>query len=342
MSEEELRVGVVGAGWFASRRHMPDLTRMDGVTVASVCRRDEVQLEVVADAFGVSGRYRDYGEMLEAETLDAVVVSTPPALHYEQARAALERGLHVLLEKPMTLTAPEADELVVLAKRRERMLAVALNPPYWSHTRTAREAVATGTIGRVESAALHWVGNVEAVFGRAPLPADMPGVVRPTLYRGDPELSGGGHLLDTGSHLISEMLWVTGLAARTVSAQMDDPTLDMRASVQVMLDGDTPCDVVCVGDSRHPERRIRNQYFGSEGTLTIEGMPFRVTVERSGEFPETLGEEDMPEAPGPAADFADAIRRGRLAASPGAHGADVVRVVETAYRSARTGQREVV
>jgi predicted dehydrogenase len=248
----------------------------------------------------------------------------------------------VLLEKPMTLAASEADELVALAAQRERVLAVALNPPYWSHTRTAREAVTKGRIGRVESAALHWVGNVEAVFGRAPLPDDMPGVVRPTLYRGDAELSGGGHLLDTGSHLISEMLWVTGLSARTVSAQMDDPALDMRASVQVMLGGDTPCDVVCVGNSRHPDRRIRNQYFGSEGTLTIEGMPFRVTVEGPGAPPEGSGEGDLPEAPGPAADFLDAIRRGGPPASPGAHGADVVRVVEAAYRSARTGQREVL
>ena len=339
MAEERIRVGVVGAGWFASRRHLPDLKALVGVEVVALCRRNPEKLERVADHFEVRGRYRDYGEMLDREALDAVVVATPHALHYVQAREALERGLHVLLEKPMTLAAAEAEELIGLASKARRVLSVALNPPFWRHTCYAQEAIARGEVGRLESVAIQWIGNTEGVFGRAPLPEGMPGVVKPTFYRGDPDLSGGGHLMDTGSHLVSELLFVTGLSPRAVSAQMDDPTTDMRAEVQVALEGRVFGGVVAVGDSQCPERRIQNFYFGSEGTLTVEGMPFRVKLERPGEETVTVGEEEMPERPGPVANFVDGIRGKAELFSPGAHGAAVVRVIEAAYQSARTGQR---
>ena len=87
MAESALRVGVVGAGWFASRRHLPDLKAQQGVEVVALCRRDAEKLRAVADRFDVPGRYRDYGEMLAREEMDAVLVATPHALHYAHARA---------------------------------------------------------------------------------------------------------------------------------------------------------------------------------------------------------------------------------------------------------------
>lgn len=332
-----LRVGLVGAGWFATRRHLPNLQSHSQVDLVAICRRDQEKLGLIADHFNIPGRYRDFDDMLHSERLDAVVIATPHSLHYPQAKVALDRGLHVLLEKPMTLRAREAEALVEKAAEGNHVLSVALNPPYWPHTRYARDLIGEGTIGQIEGISIQWIGNSEGVFGLAPLPDEMPGLVKPSLYRGDHALSGGGHLMDTGSHLISECLWLSRLRPVKVAAQMDDTKLDMRIGLQVCLSGDVHAGINCVGNSSFDGRRIRNVYYGTKGTLTIEGLPFSVTIDLQGRGSIQKSENEMDEAPGPVEDFVLAINEGREPASTGRHGADVVRVLEAAYRSAESG-----
>ena len=91
---------------------MPDLAASQDAEIVAICRRSEVQLKKMADHFGVERTFTDYKEMIESVEMDAVVIVTPPSLHYEQTVLALEGGLHVLLEKPMTLTSDEAKRLV--------------------------------------------------------------------------------------------------------------------------------------------------------------------------------------------------------------------------------------
>src|SRR5437660_789506 len=81
MSQERVRIGVVGAGWFASRRHLPDIGRCAGAELAAVCRRDEAELQRIAEHFGGPATYRSYDRMLAEAELDAVLVCTPHALH---------------------------------------------------------------------------------------------------------------------------------------------------------------------------------------------------------------------------------------------------------------------
>ena len=336
--ERKIRVGLIGAGWFATRRHLPDLYAQPEVDLLAICRRDPEKLGQIADHFDIPGRYQDYKDMFTSEDLDAVVITTPHSLHFAQAEAALSRGLHVLLEKPMALKVREADALVNMADLKDRVLSVALNPPYWRHTRYARELINEGKIGQIEGISMQWFGNAEAVFGLAPLPDDMPGLVKPSLYRGNHELSGGGHLMDTGSHLISELIWLCGLPAQSVMAQMDNPKLDMRSTVQVSLEGGVFANIICVGNSSYESRRIRNTYYGNKGTLTIKGMPYSVALEVPGGDSLRLSEDEMDDPPGPVTDFIRAIRDRHVAVSTGRHGADVVRVMEAAYRSSECGE----
>ena len=137
-----LRVGILGAGAFASRRHLPELVQDPRVTVAAACRRDPEQLAVFADHFHIPERYRDWTEMLGRAGLDAVLIATPHDQHFAQARAALDAGLHVLLEKPMALSAEDAEALAASARARDKVLAVAFNPPYWRHTHALRRGIA--------------------------------------------------------------------------------------------------------------------------------------------------------------------------------------------------------
>jgi predicted dehydrogenase len=338
MGHEKIRIGVVGAGWFASRRHLPDIQRSPDLELVALCRRDEALLRKMADHFGVGQTFTDYERMLEETDLEAVLVCTPHALHYDHARLALERDLHVLVEKPLTVRADQAQALVELARSRQRVLLVALNPPYWKHVHYLRSLIQGGTLGSLEGAHLQWTGNVEGVFGRKALPETLPGVVPPTLFRSDPAINGGGYLIDGGSHQVSELLWATGQEVTQVGAIMDAVPSDMRAVVTLQLDQGSLATISGIADSQFPAKRTHHTYFGSEGTAIINGPPFTVTWIPHQGSPSTVSEEDLPEVPTPAQNLADVILGRSEPQAPPEHAARCVAIIEAAYRSARTGQ----
>jgi len=339
---EDVRIGVIGAGWFVSRRHLPDIQRCPGARLVALCRRDPEKLARMAEHFGVPSAYTDYRQMLAEEPLDAVLIATPHALHFGQAREALARGLHVLLEKPMALHAGEARALVALAREKGKHLLVALNPPYWAHCHLLRQWVRDGRIGKIESVDIHWLGSAMHVFGKAPLPDSLPGVVPPTLFRGNPELGGGGQLVDGGSHLISELLWVTGLRVTRVSAVMDDPDTDLCTALLLETDAGAPCTLTMRSDSACPQRRVSSTYYGSAGTARVSAMPFTLTLSDTGGDEEMVSEGEMARVPTPSADFLAAIRGQSQPLGSPEHAAEVVAAIEAAYRSARSGTTQYI
>jgi predicted dehydrogenase len=334
---ERLRIGVVGGGWFASRRHLPDIGRCARAELAAVCRRDPGELQRIAEHFGHPACYTDYRQMLAEAALDAVLVCTPHALHAPQAKAALERGLHVLVEKPLALAVAEAEALAGLARERSLVLGVAVNPPYWAHCHAVRQWVSEGRIGELEQVDLRWLGSVEALYGRSPLPETLPGLVRPSLFRGDPALAGGGHLMDAGSHLVSELLWVTGQSPAAVTALMDDPANDLRANVALELANGAMATICVRGDSRYPDRRVCSRYYGSHGRADVDGMPFQVSLAPHGADPIPAAEAELPPVPSPVENFVEAALGDAELLSPPEHGVALARVMEAAYQSARTG-----
>jgi predicted dehydrogenase len=199
-SHNPLRIGVIGAGWFASRRHCPDIIAHDDAVLTAFCRRSRPELERMGSAFGVNALFTDYRDLLTSGQVDGVVICSPHNLHYEHTRAALEAGLPVLLEKPLTVDPAQGLELVQLAAAKNLVVLVAQNPPYWPHCHRLQEVIASDGIGTVETVSITWVGNALGVLGREPLPDDLPGVVPPTLFRGDRNTAGDGFLTDGGSH----------------------------------------------------------------------------------------------------------------------------------------------
>lgn len=339
-----LRLGVIGAGSFVSRRHLPDAAVHPDVEIAALCRRDADALAKIASHFGVSYEhtYSDWRRMLERERPDIVLIASPNALHYEHATGALEAGCHVLLEKPMTVHAADAADLVALAARHDRRLAVALNPPHWAHCHAIREALTAPAAGAFESGSLLWTGDAAFLFGRGSRPERLPGVVPPSAYRADPALNGGGHFIDGGSHLISEALWVTGRRARSVSAVMDDARLDLRAAVTVDLEGGGLVTIDTIINSEWPARRVHNVFCAAGATATVTGPDFRTVIQCGDEAHREFREADLPPAPTPLGNLVDAILGRAELLSPGEHGAHVAAVVEAAYTSARTGAAQTV
>lgn len=333
-----VRFGVIGAGWFASRRHIPDIAKHPGAVVAALCRRDTSSLVRVRDQVAPGAAlYSDWRQMLAEANLDVVVVATPHHLHYEQVLAALNQGVNVVAEKPLTVRAEDALHLVRVAKEHNLLLSVALNPPHWAHCRRMREVIRDGMIGEVEAVSLFWTGNAEYVFADGPKPENLPGVVAPTMFRADPAQCGGGYLMDGGPHLISEALWVTGLRPVSVTCRMDRLPSDRRAALIIELENGAVATISTVGNSRSGGRRVSNRFAGTDGTIEVEHFNFHTRIE-SRKGTEEFTEAELPPAPGPVANMIEALRGKAPLASDGTHGATVVQVLEAAYQSAREGR----
>jgi len=282
--------------------------------------------------------FENWEQMLEDVSLDAVLIATPNNLHFVQAAAAMERGIHVLLEKPMTIVGDEAWELSRIARRKGVYLSVALNPPFWAHCHSMREALRSEEMGALESASMYWTGSAAYVFGKAPAPANLPGVVPPTSYRSDPKMNGGGYFIDGGSHLVSEMLWVTERRPVKVSCTMDETPMDMRTSLTILMEGGAVCTINSIGDSEFSGRRVRNIVGAARGTITVNGFEFDTTISIDGRESVTFTEAELTPVSSPVGNICKAIRGAEPLFSPAAHGALVVDVVEAAYLSAATGK----
>ena len=334
---QKLKIGVIGAGWFASRRHIPAIVESNDAELVALCRRNVEQLAKMAQHFSVENTFIDYREMVDKIKMDGVLISTPHALHYDQAKYCLNKGLHVLIEKPMTITAEEAKDLLATAEEKKLIIVVGLNPPYWSLCHYLKNLIDSGGLGEIEAISINWVGDVGHVFGKIPLPDSLPGVVPPTLFRADPRLGGGGHLVDGGSHLVSEVLWTTGLKAIEVTATMDNTDTDMRCAVNIRLENDVMCSISMVGDSQI-RRRMHNAYFGSKSTVFVDGLPFEVTVLEADEEPVVTTEDEMPKIVEPVDNFIDSILGKAKPLASGVDGLRVVEVIESAYKAAKMGQ----
>ncbi len=337
-----IRMGVIGAGWFTTRRHLPDIAANNDMELTAICRRDKDALVKVQQAFHAKCVWTDWREMLDGSELDAVLIATPHNLHYEPAKAALERGLHTLIEKPMTIRSVEANELCRIAAEKRLQLGVALNPPFWAHTHRIRNAIRNGHIGGLEALSMFWLGNASYVFGQAPQPENLPGLVPPTMYRSDPDLCGGGYLIDGGSHLISEMLWTSELKVRSVTCIMDQLPSDRRALLTLHMEKGVIGAISCVGDSNYRKRRVLNIFAGDGGSVRIEDFEFKVMIESSNHDIELFQENELQPVSGPIDNFADAILNRDTLFSSGEHGRDVVQVVEAAYVSAKEGRTVVI
>lgn len=104
MSDNKLRIGVIGAGWYAATIHIPRLRATGRTNIVAITRRNPERLALVQRELEVPEAFTDWHEMLDKCELDAVIVCTPHNAHIEPTLAALDRGLHVLLEKPTAHT----------------------------------------------------------------------------------------------------------------------------------------------------------------------------------------------------------------------------------------------
>lgn len=199
-----LRTVVVGCGAIAELQHLPALAAVPGIEISALVDLDEGRARRLAELYGVPTVATGFDAA--AAGADAAVVAVPNALHAEVAVALLERGLHVLVEKPMAISAAECDAMIEAAHRAGRVLAVGLEFRGFPAARWVERALAAGLLGRLRRFEVR-----QGVDLAWPFASDF-------VLHG--ERAGGGVLLDFGAHVLDLLLWWLGDLAPT--AYRDD------------------------------------------------------------------------------------------------------------------------
>ena len=141
-----LKVAIVGCGKIADA-HASQIQRVPGCEIVGVCDREPLMAEQLYERFRVRGCFTDLSELISRAQPDVVHITTPPESHFEIARFCLEHGRHVYVEKPFTLNAAEADQLVSLATEKGLKLTVGHNNQFSHVARRLRELVDAGYLG---------------------------------------------------------------------------------------------------------------------------------------------------------------------------------------------------
>nr|WP_246294784.1 Gfo/Idh/MocA family oxidoreductase [Schlegelella koreensis] len=188
-------MGFLGVGWIG-RNRMEAIAASGIADVAVLADASPATLDQ-ARAVAPAAATADSLEALLAHGVDGVVIATPSALHAEQAVAALDAGVAVFCQKPLARNAAESARVVAAARRADRLLGVDLSYRHTAAMRQIRELVAGGAIGDVYA--------VDLVFHNAYGPDKA--------WFRDPQLSGGGCVVDLGIHLVDLALWTLDFPA---------------------------------------------------------------------------------------------------------------------------------
>ena len=180
-----VKCAVVGAGWWGTTAHIPTLKRHPLAELVAVHSCNADKAHQVATDFCVPHACTTMQEVLVVEGLEAVVISSTPNVHYAQALAALQRDLHVLIEKPMTIKAAESEELVALAEKQGVHFLVSCPWHYTAHSREARRLIQSGALGQLKLISVLMtnfnLGSTgawqEEIFGAAPRGRIPPGPI---------------------------------------------------------------------------------------------------------------------------------------------------------------------
>jgi predicted dehydrogenase len=193
MTEQKLRVGVIGAG--VGVLHLAAYSQLPRVEIVALAGLDE-RVPKLAAEYRVPQTYGDYQELLAQPGIDAVSVCVPNALHAPVALAALAAGKHVLVEKPIARNAAEGQTIAAAAERAGKLVMISFDKRHRADSQWLKRYIASGALGTIYYAKAHWMRRA--------------GIPRLGSWFVSKELAGGGPLIDLGVHVLDLALYLMG------------------------------------------------------------------------------------------------------------------------------------
>ena len=267
--KKSIGVGIVGTG-FGQKIHIPGFSHHPNTEVVAVYNRDLGTAKEIADNHKITHAVNKLEKLLALKEVEAVSIATPPFLHYEMAKAALEAGKHILLEKPMSMNVQETKELYHLAKAQGLVATADFEFRFVPAWQLLAEYLAQGYVGQKRLVKIDWL-----VTSRA-------NPERPWNWYSRQDM-GGGALGAIGSHAFDYINWLFGpvkrLSAKLYCAipQRPDPQdgdklkpvdADDTCIVMLELADGTPCQLN-ISSVTYEGRGHWVEVYGEDGTLVL-------------------------------------------------------------------------
>jgi len=302
---------------------MKRLLAVPEAEIVALCDISEESLnrtyEIVPEVKGLPV-YEDYREMLDKVPMEGVEIATPHTLHFPMAMDCIDKGLHMMLEKPMVCTIDHAHKLIAHAEANKRIIVLGYQKHFDPKFRYMRKVIQEGQLGEITYInALQCQQWKKGQVGK---------------WRQDPALSGGGQLNDSGSHLIDIIFWMTGLAVDQVYAYIDNlgTLVDINSALTVRFKNGAEGTMSVVGDA--PCWYEDFTIWGEKGVLFCRNG---VLTQCDGEG-KMFQPEDLPAGGSPDANLIDAILGRDVVWTPPVCGLRVIELTEAAWKSAASGK----
>ncbi|NWG75265.1 MAG: Gfo/Idh/MocA family oxidoreductase [Rubrivivax sp.] len=315
-----VRWGFLGAGGIARRRMLPAIVGQPEVKIQAVMVRDQARAEALAAEFHAAQAYDSVAALLADSRIEAVYIATPLDRHLEHVLAAAEAGKAILLEKPMALTVDQAEAMMEAVRRAGVLFAVCLPMRLSGTVAAIAELLRAGRLG-------------ELTYLRAQMAKWYP--LDSSAWRADPAQSGGGVLMDLGSHLL-DLAWYLGGPAEALTASLAQRAFDVpvedTALVQMRFASGALATLE-VSFAAH-EGGTAIEVYGTRGQAVALGERVRCRIDGV----------EVELAPAPVnvyraelLDFSRALREHRPALTSGTDGRRNTAWLQAAYAGARGG-----
>ncbi|GIN68755.1 Gfo/Idh/MocA family protein [Bacillus sonorensis] len=265
-----LRVGLIGCGYMA-KKHLRALSGCQEAELAAVSDVEKDRMAEAAEYYAslrgessAIAHYPQYTSLLADTKIEAVIIAAVSGLHAEMAKQSLLAEKHVILEKPMTLSLEEADELIQLAEQKNLKLMVCHQMRHRPIMKKIKETIAEGKLGKP------YLGAVSLRLNRS------PAYYAAASWRGSWEKD-GGMLINQGIHLIDLLQWflgdVTSVYGEILTAAPGKETEDVAAGILTFANGAKgiiEANIVTQPNNLGSSLSI----FGENGTISLEGPSF--------------------------------------------------------------------
>lgn len=251
------KIAIVGAG-IIGKSHSDAIFSNPDCELVAVCDVNEEKAKEIAIVHSAKC-YTDYKEMADEVEMDVVILNLPHFLHCEVTVFFLEKGINVLVEKPMANTTEECDKMIAASKKSGAKLAVGHVQKYYSAVREVKKIIDSGKYGKL--CMITEVRNVDYVRE-----------TRPKWFL-EKKLAGGGIVMNYGAHTLDRIMYVTGEKVTEVHAITSNPVsehdIDVDVQMLLKLTGDISAAVTFCGN-RVPSEHEASYYF-TDGTVKIKG-----------------------------------------------------------------------
>lgn len=269
MSTPSIATALLSYGMSGELFHAPFLEVHPGFQLKTVVERSHGKVPL---RYPHVQSVKDRHKVLQDDTIELIVVNTPNGTHYEYAKEALEAGKHVVVEKPFTITTAEADELIALAKSKNRILTVFQSRRFDGDFRTVQKVINEGMVGRIVEFETHY--------------DRFRNYVEPNSWKEEPQ-PGVGIVYNLGSHMLDQVLVLFGMpdevdariGAQRPGGKVDD-YYDIRLSYRNFL-------VIVKSSYLVREPGPRYVLHGTEGSFVKYGIDVQEQALKEGKMPGT-------------------------------------------------------